>query len=62
MALLTHEEADKAVAAAMGAPTSQAMESFRSFMSGAGGKGFPQPAKTPTFPREQIKRLPLKAV
>jgi len=57
MALLTHSEADKAVEQAIGAPTSQAMQSFQRFMSG--NKGLPQPT-VPQLPKESIKKLPLK--
>jgi len=58
MALLTHEQADKEVEAALGAPTSQAMSSFQRFM--VGNKGLPQPTKMPQLPKEQVRRLPLR--
>jgi len=61
MALLTHSEADKEIEQAMGAPTSEAMTSFRQFMSGQSGNKLPQiGGNIPRLPKESIKKLPLK--
>ena len=57
--LLTHEDADKEVMQAMGNPSSQAMNAFRSFLSNRGAAGLPSPGM-PKLPRDQIKKLPLR--
>ena len=56
---LTHAEADKQIEMAMGAPTSEAMTSFRQFMSGQAGSKLPQiGANIPRLPKETIKKMP----
>lgn len=57
--LLTHEEIDRQVEQAMGAPTNSAMESFQNFLTNHGKAPITQP-NMPRLPTEQIKKLPLR--
>jgi len=59
MKLLSHEDADRQVEEAMGAPGSSAMSSFQKFLSNRGAN-LPQPPTIPNLPKESIKKLPLK--
>ena len=53
MTLLTHEQADKEVEAAIGAPTNKSAESVQRFLAGA-------KAGMPQLPKESIKRISVK--
>ena len=57
--ILTHQEADKEVQSAMGNPSGQAMNAFQSFLSNRGTNNIPQ---LPNIPKDQIRKLPLRAL